>query len=145
MTSINWGKNNRIGKQNLCRCLPESTLRSIKTTVKINHAYLRQQNNRQWRKTEMQSAKTHTGPWIHHTHDNSSPKCQENFSHSVHATFMPRQQEPISAKTVATGAFEATVSFQAETGAELPGKETCFRDARKLASGQNPRKTSTQE
>lgn len=32
---------------------------------------------------------------------------------------MPKQQKPISAKTVATGAFAATVSFQAE----LPGKK----------------------
>lgn len=46
---------------------------------------------------------------------------------------MPKQQKPISAKTIAAGAFAATVSFQADNGIELPGKETCFSDVRKLA------------
>lgn len=85
------------------------------------------------KKNRMQAAKPHAGSWIHHIHDNSSPKYQENFSHCEHASFMPKQQKPISAKTVATGAIAATESFQAENGAELPGKKTCFGDVRKLA------------
>lgn len=49
------------------------------------------------RKTENRicSAKTHSGSWIHHIHDNSSLKCQENYSQCIHVTFMPNQQEPI--------------------------------------------------
>lgn len=85
------------------------------------------------KKNRTQGAKTHAGSWIHHIHDNSSPKYQENFSHCEHASFMPKQQKPISAKTVATGAVAATVTFQVENGAELPGKKTFFRNVKKLA------------
>lgn len=56
-----------------------------------------------------------------------------NYSPCVNATFTPKQQESISAQTVAAGAFAATVSFQDENGTELPGKETCFSDVRKQA------------
>lgn len=88
------------------------------------------------RKTEnrIHSAKTHSGSWIHYIHDNSCPKCQGNDSQRIHVTFMPKQQEPINAKTVAAGAFAATVSFQAENATELPGKKTCFSDVKKLES-----------
>lgn len=52
-------------------------------------------------KNRIQSTKTHSGSQIHHRHDNSSPKCQGFWC--VNATFMPKQQEPISAQTVAAG------------------------------------------
>lgn len=85
------------------------------------------------KKNRMQGAKTHAGSEFIIFMITVLPNTKKNFSHCEYASFMPKQQKPISAKTVATGAFAATVSFQAENGAELPGKKTCFKDVRKLA------------
>lgn len=84
-------------------------------------------------KNRIESAKTHSGSWIRHVRDNSSPKGQENYSQYTNATFMPKCQKPISAKPVAAGASAATVSFQAENGTQLPGNETHYSDIRKQA------------
>lgn len=46
---------------------------------------------------------------------------------------MPKQQKPISAKTVATGAFAATVSFQAENGTELPREKNMLQGCKETS------------